>query len=181
MKIVTGKVRFSFVHIMEPSSMTEGGMKKYNVSLIVQKSDSVTCAKINKAIDSLKEEAREKYKGKKNLQDGLPKGFWVPFRDGDEEKPDSESYEDAMFLSAKSKKRPGVVDADLEPMLDLNDLYSGCYGRASISFFLYDVDLSKGIGVGLNNLQKLEDGDPLKGGGGSSAADDFGSDNDSMM
>ena len=80
-----------------------------------------------------------------------------------------------MFLNAKSSRKPGVVDADLNAILDKEEFYSGCYGRASLNFYAYDYQGTKGIGVGLNNLQKLEDGERL-GGDFSTAEEDFGDD-----
>ena len=63
-----------------------------------------------------------------------------------------------------------------------DEFYSGCYGRASINFYAFNVS-SKGIAAGLNNLQKLEDGEMLAG--GLTAEEDFGGDNavqdDDMM
>ena len=100
----------------------------------------------------------------------------MPLRDGDEDK-DDEAYEGTMFFSASSNRKPQIVDEDVQPILDRDEFYSGCYGRASINFYLFDVSGSKGIAAGLNNLQKLEDGEHL-GGGGSSAEDDFGDDDD---
>jgi hypothetical protein len=64
------------------------------------------------------------------------------------------------------------VDADLNPILDSTEFYSGCYGRASINFFAYNTAGNRGIGCGLNNLQKLDDGEPLSG--RSRPEDDFG-------
>ena len=44
-----------------------------------------------------------------------------------------------------------------------NVFYSGCYGRASIRFYAYNQNGNKGVGCGLGNVQKLEDGQPLDG------------------
>ena len=52
------------------------------------------------------------------------------------------------------------------------EVYSGCYGFASINFYAYSNAGNKGIGVGLNNILKTRDGDFL--GGRSSAQTDFG-------
>ena len=71
------------------------------------------------------------------------------------------------------------MDADLNPIMDKDEFYSGCYGRASINFYPFDAAGNKGIAVGLNNLQKMEDGERLAG--GSSAEDDFGSDEDDLL
>lgn len=163
-KVVTGKVRFSYAHVFTPQASQEGGTPKYSVSIIIPKSDKETIEKINKAIEQAKEENKAVWGGT------IPKGLKGGLRDGDEEK-DDPAYANSYFINANSSQKPGVVDADLNAILDASEFYSGCYGRASISFFAYNSNGSKGVGCGLNNVQKLEDGEKL--GGASSASDDF--------
>lgn len=163
-KVVTGKVRFSYAHVFQPQASQDGGTPKYSVSLIIPKSDTDTINKINKAIEQAKADNAAVWGGT------VPKGLKGGLRDGDAEK-DDPAYANSYFINANSTQKPGVVDADLNPIMDMTEFYSGCYGRASISFFAYNSNGSKGIGCGLNNVQKLEDGDKL--GGASSAADDF--------
>ena len=163
-KVVTGKVRFSYAHVFTPQSAQEGGTPKYSVSIIIPKSDTETINKINKAIEQAKEENKAVWGGT------VPKGLKGGLRDGDEEK-DDPAYANSYFINANSSQKPGVVDADLNAILDASEFYSGCFGRASISFFAYNSNGSKGVGCGLNNVQKLEDGEKL--GGASSASDDF--------
>ena len=95
-------------------------------------------------------------------------------RDGDEERGDDPTFEDMFFINANTTRKPTIVDKDLNPIMSKEEFYSGCYGRASINFYAYNVS-SKGIAAGLNNLQKLEDGEMLAG--GSSAEEDFGGEN----
>lgn len=166
-KVVTGKVRFSYLHVWEPQAIEGSSEKKYSVSLIIPKSDKVTLAKINEAVEAAKEAGKAKFGGK------IPAALKLPLRDGDVERPDDEAYEDAYFLNATAKTKPGIVDKDLNPILDQDELYSGCYGRASVNFFAFNTSGNKGIACGLNNLQKLADGDSL--GGRSTAESDFGS------
>lgn len=163
-KVVTGKVRFSYAHVFTPQASEEGKQPKYSVSLIIPKSDTDTINKINKAIEQAKAENAAVWGGT------VPKGLKGGLRDGDEEK-DDPAYAGCYFINANSTQKPGVVDQDLNPILDQGEFYSGCYGRASISFFAYNSNGSKGIGCGLNNVQKLEDGEKL--GGATSAAEDF--------
>lgn len=170
-KVITGKVRFSYAHVFEPSAINEGDDKKYSVSILVPKKDLETLAKIKNAIEAAKQEGKGKWNGK------IPTVLKLPLRDGDAERPDDEAYEGMMFLNASSKNRPGIVDENTDPVMSKDDFYSGCFGRASVNFYAFSVSGNKGIAVGLNNLQKLEDGDRLSG-GGSSASDDFGSDDD---
>lgn len=171
-KVITGKVRFSYVHVFEPSAVSEDNDKKYSVSIIISKKDKATIKKIEDAIEAAKQTGIIKWGGK------IPKALKLPLRDGDVER-DEECYENSYFLSAKSDRKPGIVDADLNEIISRDEFYSGCYGRASIMFYPYDVNGSKGIAVGLQNLQKLEDGERL-GGSSTSAAEDFGEDDDDL-
>jgi len=165
-KVVTGKVRFSYLHVWEPSAVEEGQEKKYSVSLIIPKSDKATLNAIKKAIEAAKEAGKAKFGGK------VPATLKVPLRDGDIERPEDESYEGCFFLNANGKSKPGLVDKDCLPIMDQDLLYSGCFGRASITFYAFNTSGNKGIACGLNNLQKLADGDSL--GGRATAEADFG-------
>ena len=173
-KVVTGKVRFSYANVWEPASMEEGQDKKYSVSLIIPKDDEETVEMIESAIKSALEAGKVKFGGK------IPKNFKNPLRDGDEERPDDENYENSYFVNAKSSEQPGIVDKNVKPILERKEFYSGCFGRASITFYAYNYSGSKGVAVGLNNLQKLEEG-PNLGVGFSTPEDDFGSEEDELM
>jgi hypothetical protein len=95
----------------------------------------------------------------------------TPLRDGDTERPDDAAYANAYFINANSAVAPGVVDVDRNPILTRSEVYSGVYGRASISFYAFNSNGNKGIACGLNNLQKVRDGELL--GGRVAAEDDF--------
>jgi hypothetical protein len=170
-KVITGKVRFSYANVFEPTAMQDGQTPKYNVSIIISKSDTKTVEAIKKAIEAAKEAGKSKIADKNGK---IPFNLKTPLRDGDEERPDDPAYENSYFINANSERKPGIVDRDLNPIMSRDDFYSGCYGRASINFYAFNVN-SKGIACGLNNLQKLEDGERLAG--GSSAEEDFGGDN----
>lgn len=170
-KVVTGKVRFSYANVFEPTAMNEGDALKYNVCILIPKDDTKTLEKIDKAIKAAIELGKSKLA---NSQGKIPSNIKLPLRDGDEERSDDPAFEGMYFLNANSSRKPNVVDKDLNPILDKDEFYSGCYGRASINFYAFNVS-SKGIACGLNNLQKLSDGERLAG--GSSAEDDFGGDN----
>jgi len=166
-KVITGKVRFSYANVFEPKSIN-GSDPKYSVSLIIPKEDKVTIDKIKAAIEVAKKEGISKLGGK------IPANLKTPLRDGDIDRPDDPAYANSYFVNANSTIRPGIVDANLQPIIDSTEFYSGCYGRASIVFYAYNANGNKGIACGLQNLQKLEDGEPL--GGRSRAEDDFGID-----
>lgn len=166
-RVVTGKVRFSYANVFTPVDKGDGKTPKYSVSIIIPKSDKETINKINKAFEEAKANSAGYFGG------SIPKMLKGGLRDGDAEKEDA-AYAGSYFINANSVRKPSVVDAEMQPIIDPDEFYSGCYGRAAIEFYPYNMEGSKGIACGLGNLQKLEDGERL-GGGGISAAVDFAS------
>lgn len=173
MKVITGpSTRWSFANVWEPKSIN-GGTPKYSVSLIIPKSDTATIAKVQAAIQAAYEEGQAKLKGNSRSVPALST-IKTPLRDGDAERPDDAAYANAYFINANATTAPGIVDIDCNPILTRSEVYSGVYGRASISMYAFNSNGNRGIACGLNNLQKIRDGEPL--GGKASAASDFGSD-----
>ena len=169
-KVITGvNTRWSYVNAWEPKSIN-GGAPKYSVSLIIPKSDTKTLEKIRAAIQAAYEEGQSKLKGNGRSVPALS-ALKTPLRDGDAERPDDEAYANSYFVNANSGTAPGIVDADRNPILERSEVYSGVYGRASINFYAFNSNGNKGIACGLNNLQKIRDGESL--GGKSRAEDDF--------
>lgn len=182
-KIITGKVRFSHVHVFEPQVPQDGGDPKYTVTLLIPKSDTVTLGKIKAAM----KEARDAF-CKRNGANALPLEPVTPLHDGDGVKPNSgEPYGPeckgcwVIAASAKATHKPVVADEFGNEISgpntvchNINAVYSGSYGRASINFYGYS-NKRKGIGVGLLGIKKLHDGEPLGGtfGSVSDFDDDF--------
>ena len=174
-KVITGvNTRWSYVTAWEAKSIN-GGAPKFSVSLIIPKSDTRTIEKIQAAIQAAYEEGQGKLKGNGKSVPALSV-LKTPLRDGDAERPDDEAYADAYFINANSATAPGIVDANCNPILERSEVYSGVYGRASINFYAFNSNGNKGIACGLNNLQKIRDGEPL--GGKSRAEDDFATEED---
>ena len=170
MKVITGPTtRWSYANVWEPKSIN-GGAPKFSVSLIIPKSDTKTVEKLRAAIEAAYKEGETKLKGNGRSVPPLA-AIKNPLRDGDVERPDDAAYANAYFVNANATTAPGIVDADCNPILQRSEVYSGVYGRASISFYAFNSSGNKGIACGLNNLQKLRDGDPL--GGKASAESDF--------
>lgn len=166
-KVVTNLVRFSYVHIFKPASISDDSDEKYSMSVIIPKSDKKTLTAIKNAVEAAKELGKTKKWGGR-----IPANLKLPLRDGDVERSDDEAYANSYFFNCSSSRKPQVVDNHCAEILDENVVYSGCYGRVAVNFYPFDASGSKGIAAGLNNVQKLKDGDPLSG--VSSAADDFG-------
>lgn len=178
MKVITGSdTRWSYCNVWQAKSIN-GGTPKYSVSLIIPKSDTVTIKKIEAAIEAAYKEGEAKLKGNGRSVPALSV-LKTPLRDGDAERPDDEAYANAYFVNANSSTAPGIVDADRQPIIDTSEVYSGVYGRASINFYAFNSNGNKGIACGLNNLQKIRDGEPL--GGKSRAEDDFADEEEDFL
>ena len=169
-KVITGPTtRWSYVNIWDPKSIN-GGTPKYSVSLIIPKTDSETIRKIKEAIKAAYEEGQNKLRGNGRSVPAL-EDLKTPLRDGDKDRRDDPNYAGCMFINANSTTPPGIVDAARNPILERSEVYSGVYGRASITLYAFNSNGNKGIACGLNNLQKIRDGEPL--GSRSRAEDDF--------
>lgn len=167
-KVITGKVRLSFVHVLEPHGF-DGQEPKYSTMLIIPKDDKETVNCIKQAIKEAYENAKgDKLKGVKKPKTTL--------RDGDEEKNPEEQpeFENAYFMNVSSKTAPQIVKREKGMLVkteDPDEIYSGVYAMVSINFYAYNQAGNKGISAGLNNILTTCTGDFL--GGRASAESDF--------
>lgn len=175
MALTTGKVRLSYVHVWQPQMPQSGqGDPKYGVTLLIPKSDVTTLNAIYAEMEAVKQA------GIASTWGGvLPPIVKFPLYDGDGVRPNGEAFGEEckghMVITASSKTQPQVVDLNIQPILNQADVYSGCYARVNINFFSYNQSGNKGVGCGLNCVQKVGDGEPLSG--GVSAAEAFGGSN----
>lgn len=177
-KVITGKdTLWSYCNVWEPKSIN-GSNPKYSIQLRIKKTDKTTLDKIKNAIQAAYDEGQSKLKGNGKSVPPLST-LKTPLRDGDEAFPDDETYAGYMFLNANNTLKPGIVDVDRQEIIDPEEVYSGCFGRASINFYAFNSNGNKGIACSLNNLQKIRDGERL--GGHSSAAEDFADDDDDFL
>lgn len=170
MKVITGICRFSYLFATHPHTVEDGQTPRYSVSLIIPKTDTKTITAINAAINAAYEEGKNKLRGKSKTAPKL-ETLKTPLRDGDEEKPEDEVYKDSFFLNASNILKPEIVDRYLNPIEDESQIYSGMYGRASISFYAFNKAGNKGIACSLGNLMKVKDGTRLSG--NATAKEDF--------
>ncbi len=177
-KVITGvKTRWSYANVWQAKSIN-GGAPKYSVSLIIPKSDTKTVTAVKNAIQAAYDEGQSKLKGSSKSVPTLT-AIKTPLRDGDAERPDDEAYKDCYFINANSATAPGIVDASRNPIIEHSEVYSGVYGRASINFYAFNSNGNRGIACGLNNLQKISDGEPL--GGKTRAEDDFADEDEDFL
>lgn len=170
-QMTTNKVRLSYVHLDKPYVRNQGEAGKYQVTILMPKSDTDAKARL----DAAKQAAIQK--GITDKWNGvMPPVVADPVYDGDGVRPNGEPFgpecKGHWVFTASSSSPVPVVDANQNPIINSTEVYSGCYARVCVSFFPYNSNGKRGIGCGLEAVQKLEDGEPL--GGGVSVADAFG-------
>jgi len=169
-KLVTGVGRFGFAN--ELHKVNDKG--QYQIMFLIPKTDVATINKIKQVVEAFKADPKaQAVWGSKFLA-----SFKTPLRDGDTERDTDEApeFKGHYFINANSKNKPDLVGTEMVGdqliKLDPSEIYSGAYGRISISAGAFNVDGNKGIKFYLNNVQKVRDGERIAGGGGN-ATDDF--------
>ena len=160
MAITTGKVRASYVYLFQPRVPENGGDPKYSVTLLIPKTDTATLNAIFAEIEKAKQEGAQKV-----FNGNVPPLCKTPLYDGDGCRPNGEPFGEEcrghMVMTASAKMQPSIVGLDMQNIINPSELYSGCHIRANINFFAYNTNGNKGVGCGLNAVQKIEDGEPL--------------------
>lgn len=164
-RVLLPEVRLSYPFIWEPRAQFDGGKEKYSVSLLIDKSDTATIQKIQQAIKNAVQVGANKFGGKVPDISKLR----TPLRDGDER--DDEAYHGHYFINASSLQAPQIVDRNVAPIIDRNEVYAGCYCNVTINLGTYNVNGNRGVNAYLGNIQKVRDGEPL--GGRTTASSDF--------
>lgn len=160
-EVRTGVVRASYAHVFEPKTPKGSTKPVYSVCLIIDKTDTETITSLRKAYTGAIELGLEKKWGGKK-----PAMMKPTFHDGDKERPQDPIYAGKIFINAKSDKQPGIVKKGAlgqEKITNPDEFYSGCFCRAFINLYPYDTNGSRGIGVGLQHLQFVKDGERLSG------------------
>lgn len=169
--MLTGVFRASYAFVFEPQVPRDGGEPKFQVTMLIPKSDAATYQAIQAEINRALQEGLQKVFGGQ-----MPARPELPLYDGDGAKKNGEPFGEecrgCWVIRASSKTRPSVVDLNVQPIIDPNAFYSGCYARATINFFAYNKNGNRGVGCGLNNIQKIADGEPLSS--RTTAEEDFG-------
>ncbi len=160
-KVKTPKAILSFPHLDEPQAGMNGGKPKYSCALIFPAGTDLT------ELKAAAFAAGEAKFGAAFVDGVKKKRYKWPLRAGEEK----DSYpEGSTFINVRSEQQPGVVTAFAGPdgkpqVIPANkvrsEMYPGAIVRASLTAFAYDRPDSKGVTFGLNNLQKLAEGERL--------------------
>jgi len=155
-KVITPQAILSYPHLFEPQAV-DGGDPKYSVALVF-----TADADLSELKQAAIATAREKWGDK--ADDMIRNGtLRMPFRN-DVESKGYDEVDGVVFINARSNRKPGVVSSAADPQTgkpmpldNPEELYAGCFVRASLRAFAYDKSGNKGVSFALNNVQKLGD------------------------
>ena len=100
-----------------------------------------------------------------------PTNLFLPIHDGDEKEKEADIYKNSLYITAKSKTPPQVVNQRLQPIYKKEDIFSGCFCNVSITFVPFSTGAIKGVTTRLGNIQLVKKGIPI--GGRTKAEDEF--------
>lgn len=160
-KLVTPKFRVSFPCVFEAKSAFDGQPKRYSLTMLFDKAALAKDPEQKKLFDAMiqavKDAAREKW------GDKIPANLRNPFRNGKEKEQFQGYGEGVVFVVTTSQTRPGLVNNQLQPIIEAEEFYAGCYARATVNAYAYEKMGNAGVSFGLHNIQKLGDGEPFSG------------------
>lgn len=174
---VTAAGRLSFPNLFVPRAANDQAAPKYSATLLIPKSDTATIERVQAAIDAAVKDGVERKIFKQQIDASQTK--YPPLRDGDTAKDSGEprgpEFAGHWFISAKAgaQRKPFIVDQQLQPVIDENDIYAGCFVNMAVQFFAYENSGNKGISAALVGVQFVKDGERL-GGPALEAEDVFG-------
>lgn len=169
LKLMTPKFRVSFPNVFEAKKINNEGKAKYSLTMLFNLAEIMKNPDEKKKWEAML--AAVKQIATENWPKGIPEKMQNPFRKG-EEKEQYQGYgPGVIFVVASTLTRPGVVDEKVVPIVDREQFYAGCYARAMVNPYAWTFMGKNGVSFGLQNVQKIADGDPF--GGRSNAEDDF--------
>lgn len=163
--ITINNVRLSYCNLFVPKPPVNNptAEPKFSVTILIPKSNEEAVRAINNALDAaITEGVPGKWNGVRPPQPA------IPIHDGDGPRPsDGLPYGDeckgmwVMTASCGADRAPFVVDRQVQPIIDPTQVYSGMWGNVSVNFFPYNSAGKKGVGCGLNGVQKVKDDQAL--------------------
>lgn len=187
-KIITPEFRASYPSVFQARKVNQNDpneQAKFSITMIFRVAETPESKKRGEKVVDLKDikAAVAKIFQEKlgaNWQQELQKRksdqsmlYRTPFKDGNS--PELREKDGhgvgTVIVRASSQYKPGVVDAQKAEILNPQDFFGGCYARASLHAYWYNTKGNQGVTFGLDNVQKLRDGEPFSG--RTKAEDDF--------
>lgn len=171
MKLMLNNVRLAFPALWVAQRVNGEGEPAFSAALLMEPNHP-SIKELEKAFAVV---AKEKWGAKADaVLKALRATDKLCLHDGDT-KSNYDGFPGNMFVSARSKVRPLVIDRDRTPLAQEDGKpYSGCYVNAQIELWAQDNKFGKRINAQLRGVQFFRDGDAFAGGGTAADADEFG-------
>lgn len=168
LKVKTPEAILSYPYFFKPQPGMNGGKDKYSGAFVftVEAQESPLYKNMQRAA---LEAARAKW-GEK--ADAMIRGgkLRMPFRKSEDDDVEKGYPVGSVYVNARADQRPGVVDRYNDPdtgrprvITEEKEVYPGMIVQATMRAFAYDHSGNKGVAFGLNNVQKIRDGERLDG------------------
>jgi len=153
--------KLMFLNLRQPRKIdpsNEQEQPKYQTTIVFDEEAQQT-AEFKKMRQAVKKAAEARW-------GEIPKKMRSPFKTPDDLENVPEGMQDGdVFVRLNSTSKPGVVDRNLEDILDDEQIYSGMYGRVNVQCYAWEHKQGgKGVSFGLGPVQKTGDGPRLGGG-----------------
>lgn len=170
-KVVTPIGVISYPNVFEPRAVEQGKEPKYSCTIIFPKSRKAEL----KALEAAIMQVAQAHFGGTDPKTGKPIDVAAkfaagklhhPLKDGDIQYPDDPLYKGTVFIRANSdvRHRPAVVGADVQPIINPEEVYPGMLGRLQVYVCPFEYQNMKfGVTLLLNGLQKVKDGERIDG------------------
>lgn len=174
-KFKTPVFRVAFPHVFEAKQRNNQGKAKFSVAMLFDPVAIKQDPQQQKLLDAMKQAVTDACMEKWNK---IPGKFKKPFKKGDEQisgKTDEvyDGFTGMVVVYSNSDTKPGLVDQGMNAIIEPGEFYGGVYAQATVSVFAWDHPTGgKGVSFGLQNIQKVRDGDSF-GGGKSDPNEDF--------
>ena len=169
----TPAIRVSFPQQLFTPKSIKGGEPKYGVALMFDKSDTAHMD-FMKGIHADMQAALAEYWPDESARprNALIGETLSPIKDGDVTvnkkgiplKEKNPEYAGHYIIRVNSSDRPVVVDKNRQEIIDSKVVYGGCFCKVNINAYTYDGELSQGVTIGLNGVQKWADGESFGAG-----------------
>ena len=165
MKLMLKNVRIAFPALFQAKTVNGEGAPAFSAAFIFEPGHPAE-KMLRDAYEAVgKEKWGAKWPTVKKAMEGAGK---LLVQDGDV-KADYDGYPGNLFVNARSKTRPLVIDEQRNPLTESDGRpYAGCYVNASIELWPQDNQYGKRINASLRGVQFFADGEAFAGGGAAS-------------
>lgn len=160
-EVILEECRLSYLNAAK-SKPNKAGVPKYSASIMVPENNAATLALIKHAV----KEAVEAAISGGELSPAQRSIVISPLRSGTQEyavERKTADFNGFYFINAYSDNPPGLVDKNVQPILNPDELYSGIWANVAVNFYFTKKGGEPRVAVGLNHIMKLRDDDRLDG------------------